>query len=51
MIDNNVHAMFVATVTMGVTAMLMAWIIFAIGVKGWAAAREERWKKTSLSRA
>jgi hypothetical protein len=44
MINNNIHAMLVATVTMGVTAILMAWIIFVLGVKAWAVAREERWK-------
>jgi hypothetical protein len=44
MIDNDINAMLVATVTMGVTAMLIAWIIFVLGVKGWAVAREERWR-------
>jgi len=41
--------MFVMTVTMGLTAMLMAWIVFAIGLKEWAAAREnKRGKKPSI---
>jgi hypothetical protein len=44
MIDNNINAMLVATVTMGVTAILMAWVIFVLGVKGWAVARGDRLK-------
>jgi hypothetical protein len=40
MIDNGVNAMVVATVTMGITAMLMAWVIFIIVVKCWAEKRE-----------
>jgi len=42
MVENNVHATLVATVSMGFMAMLMAWIIFVIGVKDWAATREKR---------
>jgi len=42
MIDNDVHAMFVVTVTMGVTTMLMAWIIFVIGVKTWAVGKRQK---------
>ena len=41
MIDNGVNAMVVATVTMGITATLMAWVIFLLVVKGWAEKREE----------
>ncbi|RFU33044.1 hypothetical protein B7463_g3278, partial [Scytalidium lignicola] len=37
MIDNHIPAMFVATVTMGTTAIIMAWVIFAITLKGSAA--------------
>lgn len=42
MIDNDFNAMVVATVTMGITASLMAWIMFLLVVKGWAAYREEK---------
>jgi hypothetical protein len=42
MIDNGVNAMVVATVTMGITAMLMAWVMFLLAVKGWAEKREEK---------
>jgi hypothetical protein len=42
MTDNNLRATFVVALTMSVAAMLMAWIIFAIGIKGWAAVREKR---------
>jgi hypothetical protein len=41
MIDNGVNAMVVATVTMGITATLMAWVIFLLVVKSWAEKREE----------
>ncbi|TVY41895.1 putative membrane protein [Lachnellula subtilissima] len=34
MIDSGVNGMVVATVTMGITATLMAWIIFLLVVKG-----------------
>ncbi|KFY92301.1 hypothetical protein V498_05053 [Pseudogymnoascus sp. VKM F-4517 (FW-2822)] len=44
MIDNGVNAMIVATVTMGITAMLMAWVIFLLVVKGWAEKREGMWR-------
>jgi hypothetical protein len=49
MIDNGVNAMIVATVTMGITAMLMAWVIFLLVVKGWAEAREEMWRDRVVS--
>jgi len=42
MIDDEINAMLVATVTMGMAAMLMAWIIFVLGVKEWAGLREDR---------
>ncbi|EPE25389.1 hypothetical protein GLAREA_01301 [Glarea lozoyensis ATCC 20868] len=44
MIDNGVNAMVVATVTMGISAMLMAWVMFILVVKGCAEKREERWR-------
>jgi hypothetical protein len=43
MIENHINAMLVATVTMGVTAMLMAWAIFVVATLGWAEMREERY--------
>lgn len=33
---NGVHAMFGFTLTMGVTALLMAWMIVVLAVRGWA---------------
>lgn len=39
---NNLDAMFVFTVSMGVVTFLMAWIILVIAVKGWAVRRENR---------
>ncbi|TVY26246.1 putative membrane protein [Lachnellula hyalina] len=44
MIDSGVNGMVVATVTMGITATLMAWVIFLLVVKGWAEKREETWR-------
>ena len=35
----NLNAMFVLTVTIGFTSLLMAWAIIALAVKGWAARR------------
>jgi len=49
MIDNGVNAMVFATVTMGITAMLMAWVIFLLVVKGWAEKREEMWRDRVVS--
>ncbi len=49
MIDNGVNAMVVATVTMGVTATLMAWVILLFVVKGWAEKREEIWRERVFS--
>lgn len=49
MIDNGVNAMIVATVTMGITAMLMAWVIFLLVVKGWAEKREGKWRDRVVS--
>jgi uncharacterized protein (DUF2062 family) len=50
MIDNNVHPMLVGAVALGLATMFMAWIIFVIGVKGWAVEREDRWKRRALAR-
>lgn len=36
----NLDAMFTFTVTMGLTALLMAWTTIAIAVKGWAQRKE-----------
>lgn len=49
MIDNGINAMFVATVTMGITAALMAGIIFLLMVKGWAEKREEMRRDRAVS--
>ncbi|TVY55113.1 putative membrane protein [Lachnellula cervina] len=48
MINNSVNAMVVATVTMGITAMLMAWVIFLFVVKDWAEKRE-MWRDRVVS--
>ncbi|KAH8812536.1 hypothetical protein F5884DRAFT_312428 [Xylogone sp. PMI_703] len=50
MTDNHVPAISVAIVTMSVTAVLMAWIMFAISVKTRAVVREER-RKSKPSQA
>ena len=39
---NNLDAMFVFTVTMGLVSFLMAWVILNVALKGWAARREGR---------
>ncbi len=49
MIDNGVNAMIVTTVTMGITATLMAWVIFLLVVKDWAEKREEMWQDRVVS--
>lgn len=38
----NIMAMFVFTVTMGLTSFLMAWTIVVLALKGWAERREMR---------
>jgi hypothetical protein len=49
MIESHINAMLVATVTMGITAILMAWAIFVVATRGWAEMREERyWMKLNL---
>ena len=40
MIHYQLDAMFMYTVTMGLTALLMAWVILMVALKGWAARRE-----------
>ncbi|KAJ4291564.1 hypothetical protein N0V88_006162 [Collariella sp. IMI 366227] len=40
MIHYQLDAMFVYTVTMGLSALLMAWVILVVAVKGWAGRRE-----------
>lgn len=39
---NNLDAMFVFTVAMGIITFLMAWIILVIAIKGWAIKKECR---------
>ncbi len=39
---NNLDAMFIFTVSMGMITFLMAWVILVIAVKGWAVRRELR---------
>lgn len=38
----NLDAMFTFTVTMGLTALLMAWTTVLIAIKGWASRNESR---------
>jgi hypothetical protein len=39
---NELDAMFVFTVSMGLVTFLMAWIILVIAIKGWAVRKENR---------
>lgn len=39
---NNLDAMFIFTVSMGIVTFLMAWVITVIAVKGWTGEREGR---------
>jgi hypothetical protein len=39
---NDLDAMFVFTVSMGLVTFLMAWTILVIAIKGWAVRRENR---------
>lgn len=41
---NDLDAMFVFTITMGLVSFLMAWIILTIAVKGWALRKQMRTK-------
>jgi hypothetical protein len=36
----NLDAMFTFTVTMGLVALLMAWTVFLVAIKGWASRKE-----------
>jgi hypothetical protein len=49
MIDNRIGAMFITTVIMGVTMMLMSWIIFVVAIKGWAGRRKVRYARKVAS--
>ncbi len=40
--SNDLDAMFIFTVAMGVITFLMAWIILVIAIKGWAVREENR---------
>jgi hypothetical protein len=42
MIHYQLDAMFIYTVTMGLVALLMAWVIMMVALKGWAARRDAR---------
>jgi hypothetical protein len=39
---NELDAMFVFTVSMGLVTFLMAWIVLVIAIKGWALRRENK---------
>jgi hypothetical protein len=39
---NDLDAMFIFTVSMGVITFLMAWIIVVVAIKGWAVRKENR---------
>lgn len=39
---NDIDAMFVFTVAIGLVTFLMAWIILVIAIKGWAFRKEYR---------
>jgi hypothetical protein len=41
--DMGIDAMFTFTVMMGFTALMMAWIMIVVAVKGWAV----RWERKS----
>ncbi|KAI9643305.1 hypothetical protein NHQ30_007924 [Ciborinia camelliae] len=40
---NDLNAMFVFTVSMGLITFLMAWVILVVAIKGWAMGKEKRW--------
>ncbi|KAK0714338.1 hypothetical protein B0T21DRAFT_387060 [Apiosordaria backusii] len=46
MIHYQLDPMFMYTVTMGLVALLMAWIILLVAIKGWAARREAAGRST-----
>ena len=39
---NDIDAMFIFTVAMGLVTLLMAWIILVIAIKGWAIGKENK---------
>jgi hypothetical protein len=49
MIENDLSAMLVATVTMGITAVLMAWCFALVAVKEWAQRREGVFRQKAWS--
>jgi hypothetical protein len=48
---NDIDAMFVFTVTMGVVMFLMAWIVMVIAIKGWATNRQLKRSFAAVSMA
>ncbi|KAF1808382.1 hypothetical protein P152DRAFT_405601 [Eremomyces bilateralis CBS 781.70] len=48
--DNKIEAMFVFTVTMGLSCLIMAWETVVIAIKGWAV-RRENWSAFSQAHA
>ncbi|KAL5913518.1 hypothetical protein ACKVWC_006147 [Pyricularia oryzae] len=49
MINQGLDAMFMYTVTMGLVAFLMAWVVIVMALKGWAVRREARWQVVDRS--
>ncbi|TLD33452.1 hypothetical protein PspLS_01224 [Pyricularia sp. CBS 133598] len=49
MINQGLDAMFMYTVTMGLVAFLMAWIVMVMALKGWAVRKEARWQMLDRS--
>ncbi|KAF2219859.1 hypothetical protein BDZ85DRAFT_204703 [Elsinoe ampelina] len=39
---NNLHAMFILTVMVGVSCLIMVWTVILYGIRGWAVRREAR---------
>jgi hypothetical protein len=42
MVHYNLDAMFMYTVTLGCTGVVMAWVIIVLAIKGWAVRKERR---------
>lgn len=42
MINYDLDAMFMYTVTMGLVGLLMAWVVLLLALKGWAVRAERR---------
>lgn len=49
MINQGLDTMFMYTVTMGLVAFLMAWVVIVMALKGWAVRREARWQVVDRS--